>query len=804
MTDVRGLFGRSTAACFLAVAVALPPTASAQEDIAEIVVTARKREERLQEVPLSVSVYDTEALRVRNIQSAYDVATFTPNFSFNRNSVGRRLDAPSIRGQFTPLQNFGAEGNVAFFVDGAYVSGTASGLTIDNLERIEVVRGPQVAQFGRGAFAGAVNYITRAPNPDELEGQLYLKAGEESDFKTSGYLSGPLIGDKLLFFASASWESFDGEWQNSMNPCKPGQTAADGCLEFAPTYKPFWPESGQPPSFNKNDFTSLGGESTWNVTGKLTWKPRDNLTVNLKSEYTEADDEHYASLFWTELNCYGNTWFCGELKADGLRALMNIADLRDGAESDFGTARPASFIGTQTTTERYLAEAILDLGGWRFTTIGTANNQELESFRDLDQSPYLGALWANFFAAGELVTSDDYSVEVRATSPQDQPMRGTAGVYYFNLDNFSQQREFTGFCNRVEYGLPYINGKPSWNLNSEKENLGFFGGVDYDVGDDVTVSLEGRYAKDSPLQRAPSGVTAKANYYSFTPRAIVRWQATEDVNLYASAAQGNKPGGFFYGYFDAPVAASATRAALANGKAIIREEEAWTYELGVKTQWLDRRLTANVAVFYIDWTNQAINEVDNVPWFCNDTGLGSDIPNNFIKNAGKSQVIGTEIEVSLAATESLMLTLNYGLQDTELKEYQSLVLEELTGNGDASGKEAPRVPKHTVTASATYTRPLGDLGTDWFLRGDYVYNSKTWLEAENEAYIGDLSLMNARIGVESEQWTAAVYMDNVLDDDTPLLATSFPNFALFPAVTNSFHVVPRRGRSAGITLTHRF
>lgn len=151
-----------------------------------------------------------------------------------------------------------------------------------------------------------------------------------------------------------------------------------------------------------------------------------------------------------------------------------------------------------------------------------------------------------------------------------------------------------------------------------------------------------------------------------------------------------------------------------------------------------------------------------------------------------------------------MLTLNYGLQDTELKEYYSLVLEELTGNGDASGKEAPRVPKHTVTASATYTHPLGGLGVEWFLRGDYVYNSKTWLEAENEAYIGDLNLMNARIGVETVGWTAAFYVDNVLDDDTPLLATSFPNFALFPVVTNSFHIVPRRGRNAGITMTLRF
>ena len=580
MIAANGLRGMSIAACFLAMIAAIPAPVSAQEDLDEIVVTSRKREERLQEVPLSIAVYDTESLRERNIQTAYDVATFTPNFSFNRNSVGRRLDAPSIRGQFTPLQNFGSEGNVAFYVDGAYVSGTASGLTVDNLERVEVLRGPQVAQFGRGAFAGAINYVTKAPNPDELEGQLYLKAGEDYDRKASGYLSGPLIGDKLLFFASASWESVDGEWQNSMNPCKPGQTAADGCVAFRPEYTGVWP-NGQPPSTVMDDFTPLGGESTWNVTGKLSFRPLDNLTVNVKAEYTEADDEHFASLYQPELNCYvandpndpradvtaptSPGWRCGEITADGLRALIGIADIREGATSYFGafgeptiTTRPAPFIGTQTSSQRYLSEALLDLGGWDLTVVGTINHQELETYRDLDRSPWLGPLWSNVFSAGELQSWDDYSGEVRITSPQDQPIRGTTGVYYFKAENKSFQAEYTGFCNRTEFGDPYINGRPSWNLNATKENLGFFGGLDYDVGDDVTVSVEARYAKDSPVQRAPNGVTASDNYYSLTPRFIVSWQATDDVNLYTSAAKGNKPGGFFYGFFDAPVSADET------------------------------------------------------------------------------------------------------------------------------------------------------------------------------------------------------------------------------------------------------
>ena len=443
---MRGL--PTVALSLLALCLGLPAPVRAQQGLEEVVVTSRKREERLQEIPLSVTVFTPETMRERNIQTVYDVATFTPNFSFNRNAVGRRLDAPSIRGQFTPLANFGTEGNVAFYVDGAYVSGTASSITADNIERVEILLGPQVAQFGRGAFAGAINYITKAPNPKELEGGMYLKAGEESDFKTSGFLTGPLIGDKLLFFASASWESFDGEWQNSMNPCQSGETeAADGCVSVTRP-NATWPV-GQPVSTVKDDFTPLGGESTWNVTGKLSFRPLDTLTFNLKADYTEADDEHFASLFQPNLNCHlpgdPNTsptspgWRCGEIKPDGLRAILNIADLREGATSNLSTAAPAPFIGTQTSSQRYLAEGLLDLGGWDLRAIATMNKQELESYRDLDRSPALGPLWINLFDSGEIQTWDDYSAEVRATSPQDKPVRGSAGVYYFSADNLAFQ-----------------------------------------------------------------------------------------------------------------------------------------------------------------------------------------------------------------------------------------------------------------------------------------------------------------------------------------------------------------------------
>lgn len=801
--------------------IAMPVPGSADDAVSEIIVTARKREERLQEVPLSITAFDADALKDRNIQSVYDVATFTPNFSFSRNVVGRRLDAPAIRGQFSPLNNFGSEGNVAFFVDGVYISGTSSSLTTENVERIEVLRGPQAVQFGRAAFSGAVNYVTRTPT-NEFEGQAYLKGGEDSDYKTSAWLSGPLIEDKLLFFTSASWESADGQWQNSMNPsnlCKDDETFSDGCLALgkAKQREAVWP-TGQPPSTMIDDYTPLGGESTWNITGKLTWNVNDALQVNVKAEYTETDDEHFASLFQPDLACYTPGGPACEITADGLRAVMNIADLREGATSAlFGTtengefvpstARPAPFIGTRSETRRYLAEGVYTVNDWELSVRATLNHQSLESYKDLDRSPYFGPLFAGVFESGELQRWSDRSYEARVTSPQDQPVRATAGAYYFRADNNSFQREFTGFCNRVEYGLPEINGQRSWTLNAEKENKAIFGGMEYDMPGDLTLAVEGRYAQDSPVQHAANGITASTSYYSFTPRATLTWKPTEDLKFYGLVAKGNKPGGYFFGYFDAavtPTGTGSTTEALANGDAIIKEENSWTYELGAKTQWLDRRLTANVSVFYIDWTNQAINEVRNIQWACADTGSTSQVPNNVIRNVGQSEVIGSEVELALAATDKLRLAVNYGLASTELKDYKSVIDQVSEIVVDASGNEAPRVPKHTLTTSATYTRPFGDRGASWFLRGDYVYNSKTWLEADNVVYVGALNLVNTRVGIESDQWTATLYIDNLTDDDTPALATQFPNFNNFPSVTTAFHIVPRRGRNAGLTLLYRF
>ncbi len=789
----RGRITKSIGLSALAIVLAAtsPTPSEAQVTTNEIKVTARKREESLQDVPLSVTAFGIQGLRDRNIQNIYDVALFTPNFTFTRN-LGRRLDAPNIRGQFSPLLG---QANASFFVDGVFVSGDSGGMTIDNLERVEILRGPQAAIFGRATFAGAVNFITRKPS-NEFEAEFNGKVANHDDYKASFWASGPLIEDKVLFFASANFETYGGEWQN-------------GLLENEVAFIPFvWPTP--PPT--RADTTQLGGEETWDVTGKLVLRPFENLEINLKASHSESEDDHFPALLVpvSDLNCFlpgtpgagtdTEGWFCGELEAEGLVSKLNLPNMIEGVTNFIGTAAPAPFVGAREESQRYLAEGILDLGEWAVTGRATYNKQESQFFRDLDRSPALGPASTGLFESGEIFEREDYSFEARVASPQEYRIRGFIGGYYYKQEVVSFQRDFTGFS-RLAFGAPVSQ--------SELKNWAVFGSIEWDVTDKLTGTFEARYAEDTPMQVAVNGVTATDTFKSFSPRITINYQPTDEMTIYALAARGNKPGGFNFAFFDSDVPASESMGALADGRAVVEEEKSWTYEAGAKTTWLDGRLLFNGAFFYVDWTNQAINQVQNILTFAGPE------PNSIVVNAGKSRVWGIELETSFSPVENLTFDATYGLASTKLQEFNSGDIAQLTGfddpfllmGGNAVGQEAPRVPKHSANFAATYSHILWN-DIDWFARTDVTYESKKWASVVNQAHTGDMYIWNFRAGLDAENWTLTGFVDNLLDDDTPTLIQDFPNFDPAATLSNgampsNFVLTPRRGRSFGLLLQFR-
>jgi outer membrane receptor protein involved in Fe transport len=540
---------------------------------------------------------------------------------------------------------------------------------------------------------------------------------------------------------------------------------------------------------------------------------------------------------------------------------------------------PAPFIGAETETDRYLVEAIYTYEDWEILGRGTWGDYQEDNVRDLERTYGLGPVTTGLFEGYSKDSADNNSVEIRVSSPTDARLRGMLGYYYYKQEVTGEQRRFNSFSDGFLFGF---------SRDEEEENYAIFGSVEFDLTTQVSLTFDGRYAEDT-LTQNPSPETddrctaegisqdlckAEATFYSFTPRFIVDYHPNDRLNFYASVAKGNKPGGWNGEWFDDNTSLEIIQAAIGNdcdpsnandpntaawitivcGEAIVKEEETWTWEIGAKTQWMDGRLIANTALFYIDWTNQGINNGQCIPREDIEDENGNPNAgceeNLGVVNAGESRIYGAEVELQFAATDFLTLGLGYGLTDTKLEEYfddglasfdcnwwefaaveprSTALLErplpdcEAQGTGDASGKRAELVPKHSANLSAAYVRPLnGDM--DWFLKNYLNYESKKYMTVANLAEIGDVYIWNASLGVQSDRWQVTTYVNNILDDDTPTIAFDFPLFdnskvpglpgAPFPLgkVSNqaglvpstAILVTPRRGTNYGVTLQYRF
>ncbi len=806
----------------------------------EIVVTARKKEESLQDVPLSVSAYTAEQLEAQGIRNNYDLADFTVNFNTMR-QLGRRDDRPVIRGQTAPATR--GEPNASYFIDGAFVAGSISTAMLGAVERVEILRGPQSAQFGRATFSGAVNYVTRKPSND-FEGELTSKGGTNDDYQLGGWVSGPIVQDKLMYFVGANWEKFGGEWHNGLPE------------DFATNPEDYI----NPPQ--QGDTSRLGGIETKEVNGKLLFTPTDDSTFTLKYSYSEGDDDHHAQILWQELNCYLPTdpsqpwWdssaeagrggaFCGEMGPGDRTSQINLPDFRAGMQTtenflgigtypEDWTAAPTK-PGTRRTQRRFLFQFDQGLGEWDMTQRFAYNTDDFQQAFDLDRMGHRNpGVITNLFLFEVDNIVDDWSFEMRFASPQDAPVRGQLGIYYFESERSSSQRSFPG------PGLGQFTNPRS----VETTNTAIFGTLEMDLAENLSLALETRYAEDDKDLYAPiyDPVTDTNNvnpqesslsFSSFTPRVTLRYQPNDDIMVYGLVAKGNKPGGFNIGFFAGaayPTAfppddqitgpddprcsdlglAFGSNDAIACDKATFEEEEAWTYETGIKTSWLDRHITANLALFYIDWESQGQFQTVNT------ARNGGDVTDTMVVNVGQSRSIGLELETNFVITDNLFLVANYGYVQAEYIKFNSDLyatitgINDLEGDGNVAGFRLPNNPEHSVVLGAVYTDQLtSSLG--WFGRTDLAYETSRKIDPTNLGYMDNRALLNVRLGLESEAWKLTLYMTNLLDDDTPTAFSDFINFMEEEGSTfangapkNIWTMNPNRGFNWGLEMAYRF
>lgn len=787
------------------------PIAQTAEDLAAVdlggvSVTARGVAESLQSIPIPISAVTGETIQEKGFEDVRDIAAFTPGFSF-RSAFGRGFDRPVIRG----MSNIQGEPNASFFIDGIFVDGDISGYGLDNLDRVEVIRGPQSAAFGRRTFSGAVNYITKRPGSD-AGGKLTIGAGNYGQYK------------------------YQGSYSNS---------AADGAVGYDVSFVHRGNDSihYNPISGTKD----LGGTETTGTMASVVWNATDNLELLGRVMYQRTDDEFYAisRLGADAANCYAPNYTGGVIPGAG----FPIASTR----------RRGYFCGTLKTPKEFpINTPTFDLAGyptgarnkklrtslvanyyfpnnWLLTSTSSYNEAESLGANDQDYSGIrgFGGGFETFFKN----RTSDYSQDLRITTDLDKPVYATFGAYYYHQ---SGRPGYAGDLAGFGFGPPGAPVTPPVAVPTNPEgstvNKAVYGFVNWDINDQWTASLEGRYASDeltvagiNSVSLAIDGVetlvsrpySLKSSLNSFTPRATLGYQWLDNVHVFGLVSKGTKPGGFNVDIQRADFTEESREELIARGFDSFDEETAWNYELGIKSNWDENRLQLNASLFWIDWTNQQLTEGGPARLI-----NGEMFSTSYTSNIGESRIRGLELESQWAFAPGWLGTMSYSYTDAEITNFFSqqqadLICEDpyclpTDPEGSSKGKMLPRVPKTKYAFGLLYQGQMAN-GWNWTANGDVSYESKRW-DIANLANTGASTTANFRFGVApTESWRVTAFVNNAFNDNTAEDLTRYLDpeaFIGIPAVppasglqvTNrvDFAVSAPRPRMYGVEVSYQF
>jgi outer membrane receptor protein involved in Fe transport len=737
----------------------------------EIIVTARKFEERLLTTPVAVTVFDADAISALNLGRLDDLARFTPGFSLD-SATGRQASSyrPVIRGLTTVRNGIANASSAATFIDGIYVGGSPQATELYNVERVEILRGPQTALYGRNTYAGAINYVTRRPGAKPA-GEVALTAAEHETYEATAWSSGPLAGGGLSYLLAAGHREYGGEYRN----------LRDGSM--------------------------AGGEQAQDATGKLYWRPGGDFEATLKAGVQVTDDAHFATALQpsTLNNCCPRT-------ADAPRARgYFVGRLRTPENVFLATDLLRAAGGAGTDVNRTLLSADLR---WRspsgIVVSGVLGRvaDDIERGYDLSYAGYDAGAPARLgsFTQRDSLRQTDVSREVRLHGAPDG-VRWTLGAYAYDgeLRVRRNQRVYVDTLGALVVAPQF--GPLSGDRIS---NFAVFGGLDADLAPRWTGSIELRWARDdiTVTNRANDGTGAvqqrfDADFLSVAPRFTLAYAPEPGMAWYANAARGIKPGDF-----NTRVPDESLRA--------VDEETAWSYELGFRALGQDSADRIALAAYYTDVRDQQLTTLAE---------LADGSTASITTNVNHSRVIGAELEAGAALGDSLTAAVTYGWTRATYLRHVSVEEADLRGSdgslvdnnvlGDVSGNRLPRVPEHTASAQLRHDRDLG-IGTA-FAAADWSFESSRFVQEHNLAETGNAHLLGVRAGLESGRWITTLWVANLLDEDSavdvqryfdtrsgPLPA--FPQLGPTPVSSSprAFAIALPRGRQAGLTVRYRF
>ena len=740
------------ASVLLGTAIASAPAAAQPQaqTLEEITVTARRTEESVLDVPLAVTAISASAIEDRGIRDITDIATYTPSFRFQNQAVGRNdrgFKQYVIRGM-VPNSALATRQAASLFVDGAPAAGgNVAGLT--DIERVEVIKGPQSAFFGRSTFAGAINFVTRAPSYD-FQGRVVADFASFDTHDISASLEGPIVDDKLAVRVNARAYETDGFY---------GNVAAPGAR--------------------------LGARETQSGSLAALWEPTDSLRVRGSFTLWQDSDESLpanARYGIAQYNCNAGAapagtlnYICGELgdvPMDTRRwdnyvdpvALQYLQAARGtgitlhggnfithlGLERD---AHQARLSAEQDLPRDYTLNflAAVSRNKWGFLqTAAFYDNRAIPNptvAGGPDRLPY------NYSLVLGNTQDKDRTFELRLTSPRESAFKWSAGLShaYARTDNLTSVFGNTGYLLATPHTI------------NESETRGIFASASYGFDNGITLTAEGRYQKDELLQETQAGDFPRFedSFTAFTPRLIAEWEFAPQRKLYLSYSEGTRPGEFNSIFFAQTAAVRAQILAQTSVQPAVPEDTVEMGEIGLKGLFLDDRLRLLADVYKGRWSDR---KIPNFIPFIAANGQAQTI--QITAPAGIVDLQGIELEAAWLVVPGLTLETTFSIAETEIRRTFCTDCTATTGNPTPVGTQLPYYPKTSGTFAIDYERSMGD---DWTgtARVDYIYTDRIYESEANLAWTAPSSRVNLRLGAERGALRLELYGLNVFDDDTP-------------------------------------
>lgn len=713
--------GVITAAVMAAMAAS---TATAQ--IEEVIVTATKRAESAQSVGMAIDAYSSEKMAEFGWTDITQVASQSPNLDI-KYAWGNSMPIYTIRG--VGMNSFQASDtpSVGLFIDEIFQTSIATmGAQLFDMERVEVLKGPQGALFGRNTNGGAVSYFSKRPS-QETSGFLRADIGKYNRVELEGGIGGALTDSLSARLSFMSVQQGEG-WVYS-------RTSGDDIGEV--------------------DLNSLRAQ--------LLWEPSDQTSVNLKffASRDRSQPVYFEHIGFWQPGSPGV--FCNSFASGGKPDPRECVDVLGYSDTDNDpyagdyTDRPDTPINADAELENDNSGFTLSIdhsfGNVELTSLTSYQSYDRYQPKESDGNP---GLFVDFLFASDITA---FSQELRLSSNNDSGFNWIAGLVYAS-DDVEESPP------RIGYLDDFIGLRARLVYDQERDSASVYAQGEWEVSDALTLTAGLRYIEESLdftkevsfllppafglenrliLAAVPDenlGVDGKLDSDDVTWRLQVDYQLKKDILLYASASTGFKGGGFNGGLATNP------RLSVPFGP-----EEVLAFEVGFKSMLFDRTLRLNGAAFTYDYEGlqAATPKVDEV--------LGT--PLNFLTNLEAADVSGLELDMDWMPTNSLTLGFGLGYLDTDNND-PGLNFDGPFGNAP---RQLPNAPELNLNASAQYDMPLSSGATLRFFT-DYVWQDAHYKEIVNNLEVESQALWNARMSWRSADgnWTASLWGKNLTDE----------------------------------------